>query len=262
MNLKKQYDAFQLDVSLNLVPGRITGLIGKNGSGKTTIYKILMGLVKNEGEALSLDKKEMVAVWNESGFNSLFTPKDCKKILQAIYPHFDEGAYSQRLKQLDLPENKPIKQFSTGMKAKLKICIVTSVGAKHLLLDEPTSGLDSLARRELSDLLQDYMETREDASILISSHISSDLESLCDDFYLLEEGKILLHEDTDVLLSNYALLEVDDPSKLDTSYILKEKDHVYLTNQKQYYAENMSGVALRNAHFDELLEWMVQGENV
>lgn len=106
------------------------------------------------------------------------------------------------------------------------------------------------------------METREDASILISSHISSDLESLCDDFYLLEEGKILLHEDTDVLLSNYALLEVDDPSELDTSYILKEKDHVYLTNQKQYYAENMSGVALRNAHFDELLEWMVQGENV
>lgn len=110
MNLKKQYDAFQLDVSLNLVPGRITGLIGKNGSGKTTIYKILMGLVKNEGEALSLDKKEMVAVWNESGFNSLFTPKDCKKILQAIYPHFDEGAYSQRLKQLDLKIN-PLNNF-------------------------------------------------------------------------------------------------------------------------------------------------------
>ena len=106
--------------------------------------------------------------------------------------------------------DKQIKDFSTGMKAKLKALVAISHNAQLLILDEPTAGLDVIARDELLDMLREFLEEDDERSILISSHISSDLESLCDDLYMIHDGKIILHEDTDILLSNYALLKVDD----------------------------------------------------
>ena len=116
----------------------------------------------------------------------------------------------KQVQSFQLPLDKKIKEFSTGMKAKLKVLVAISHDAKLLILDEPTAGLDVIARDELLEMLREFMEIDDNRSILISSHISSDLESLCDDIYMIHEGKIIMHEDTDVLLSDYAILKVDE----------------------------------------------------
>ena len=151
------------------------------------------------------------------------------------------------------------------MKAKLKVLVAVSHRAKLLIMDEPTAGLDVIARDELLEMLREFMEKDESLSILISSHISSDLESLCDDLYMIHQGRIILHEDTDVLLSDYALLKVDDQqySMLDKQFILRSKRETYgyscLTNQKQYYMENYPKIVVEKGSIDELITMMVRG---
>ena len=151
------------------------------------------------------------------------------------------------------------------MKAKLKLLAAISHDAKLLILDEPTAGLDVIARDELLELLREFMEQDEERSVLISSHISGDLESLCDDLYMIQDGKIVLHEDTDVLLSEYALLKVDEEQyeKLDKQYILRVKKETYgyscLTNQKQFYIENFPKIAIEKGTVDEVISLMVRG---
>lgn len=142
-----------------------------------------------------------------------------------IYEKFDKYFFLEQVKKYNLPLNKKIKEFSTGMKAKLKVLVAISHHAKLLILDEPTAGLDVIARDELLELLREFMEKEEDRAILISSHISSDLETLCDDLYMIHDGKIILHEDTDVLLGDYALLKLDDTQyhTLDKQYLLRSK---------------------------------------
>ncbi|HAR1608494.1 TPA: ABC transporter ATP-binding protein, partial [Enterococcus faecium] len=167
--------------------------------------------------------------------------------------------------KFQLPRNKRIKDFSTGMKAKVKVLVAVSHNAKLLILDEPTAGLDVIARDELLEMLRDFIEKGEERSILISSHISSDLETLCDDLYMIHQGKVIMHEDTDVLLSDYALLKVDEEeySKLDRQYILRTKKESYgyscLTNQKQYYAENYPQMAIEKGNIDEVITMMIRG---
>ena len=152
------------------------------------------------------------------------------------------------------------------MKAKLKVLVAISHGAKLLILDEPTAGLDVIARDELLDMLREFLEEDDERSILISSHISSDLESLCDDLYMIHDGKIILHEDTDILLSNYALLKVDDKQyeALDKSYILRAKKESYgyscLTNERQYYLENYPNITIEAGSIDELITMMIRGK--
>lgn len=129
-------------------------------------------------------------------------------------------------------------------------------------IDEPTVGLDVIARDEVLNMLREYMEENESSSILISSHISSDLESLCDDFYMIHAGKIILHEDTDVLLSDYAVLKVSEEEyeKLDQQYLIKIRKEAYgyrcLTNQKQFYMENYPDIVIENGKLDDLVVMM------
>ena len=147
------------------------------------------------------------------------------------------------------------------MNRKLQILAALSHDAKLLILDEPTAGLDVVAREQILNMLREYMETP-DRSILISSHISSDLESLCDDFYMIHAGKIILHEDTDVLLSDYAVLKVaeEEYEKLDQQYLIKIRKEAYgyrcLTNQKQFYMENYPDVVIENGKIDDLVVMM------
>lgn len=154
------------------------------------------------------------------------------------------------------------------MKAKLKILAAVSHDAQLLILDEPTAGLDVIARDELLDLLREFMEQKEDRSILISSHISDDLESLCDDLYMIHGGKIILHEDTDLLLSDYAVLKAEEAQfrRLDRQYLLRWKKEPYgyscLTNQKQYYLENYPDVAIEQGSIDRVITMMIRGEKI
>ena len=154
------------------------------------------------------------------------------------------------------------------MKAKLKVLAAVSHRAELLLLDEPTAGLDVIARDELLDILRDFMERNENGSILISSHISSDLETLCDDLYMIHEGKIILHEDTDILLSGYALLKVSDAQyeALDKRFLLRVRKEGYgyccLTDQKQYYVDNYPAAVIEKGTIDEVITMMIRGDKL
>ena len=155
--------------------------------------------------------------------------------------------------------------LSGGERTRLAMIKLLLEPVNLLILDEPTAGLDVIARDELLEMLREFLEKDEERSILISSHISSDLESLCDDLYMIHQGKVIMHEDTDVLLSDYALLKVDEEeySKLDRQYILRTKKESYgyscLTNQKQYYAENYPQMAIEKGNIDEVITMMIRG---
>lgn len=274
--VKKQYKTFSLDCSLTLEEGQITGLIGPNGAGKSTAFKSILGLIKpDEGsirvfgkavEKLSdAEREEIGVVFTDSGFSGYLMVRDLVPIMKSMYSKFNEEKFVSQCKHFDIPMDKKIKEFSTGMKAKLKVLTAMSHEAKLLILDEPTVGLDVIARDELLDLLRAYME-KNDCAILISSHISSDLEGLCDDLYMIHDGKVVLHEETDVLLDEYAVLKVtkEQYEKLDKQYILRKKLENYgyrcLTNQKQFYLENYPQITVEKGNIDDTIVMMLQGQ--
>lgn len=276
-HLKKQYKNFTLDCSLKVKPGAITALVGQNGAGKSTTFKAILGLIRADGGSVNIlgkdlshftpkDKAELGVVLSDSGFNGCFTLADVLPILNNTYTSFDAACFTEQAKRLQLPFDKKISEFSNGMKATLKVLVAVSHHAKLLLLDEPTAGLDVIARDELLEVLRDFMEQDAERAILISSHISSDLETLCDDVYFIHEGKILLHEDMDVLLSDYALLKVDAQqfSQLDAQYLLRTKQEAYgyccLTSQKQYYKENYPQIVMENGSIDSVITMMIRGQ--
>ena len=276
-HLKKNYDNFSLDCSLEVMQGCVTGLIGQNGAGKSTTFKAILGLISIGGGKVTIlgkdlqrftpeDKENLGVVLSDSGFSGYLTIKDIVPVLKKMYRNFDDSFFMEQVNRVQLPFNKKIKDFSTGMKAKLKVLVAISHNAKLLILDEPTAGLDVIARDELLEMLREFMEKDEERSILISSHISSDLETLCDDLYMIHEGTIILHEDTDVLLSDYALLKVEAEqySKLDKQFILRSKKETYgyscLTNQKLYYMDNYPKIAVEKGTIDEVITMMIRGQ--
>lgn len=274
-NLKKQYQNFSLDCSMVVQPGCITGLVGRNGAGKSTTLKTVLGLVRMDSGSVELlgkdisslqeqDRQKLGVVLSDSGFSEYLSVRDITRILKAMYEQYDHDWFLQQCGHFELPLDQKIKEFSTGMKAKLKVLAALCHHASLLLLDEPTVGLDVVVRDELLDLLRTYMEEDENRSIVISSHISSDLENLCDDFYMIHQGEIILHEETDVLLSDYALLKVDEAvyAKLDRQYIVRSRQESYgyrcLTNQRQYYLENYPDLVMEKGNIDDLVLMMTE----
>lgn len=276
--ITKQYGNFQLNCSLEVPVGQITGFVGPNGAGKSTTLKAILGLIstdsgsiqihgKNIEELSASDKQDLGVVLADSGFSGYFTVEDIYRIMSQMYPKFQKAEFRNRCEQSKLPMKKPIKEFSTGMRAKLHLLLAMSHEARLLILDEPTVGLDVITREEMLDLLRDYMEPG-NRSILISSHISSDLEHLCDDLYMISDGKIILHEDTDVLLSDYGTLKVTENQyhMLEKRYILKKKKDAYgyscLTNKIQYYKENAPELVAEKGTIDDVITLMIRGERV
>lgn len=223
---------------------------------------------KNIKDITPEDKEQIGIVLADSGFSRYLTVQDIKEILKNMYTEFDEQSFLDNLQKYQLPIDKKLDQFSVGMRAKLKLIIAISHKAKLLILDEPTAGLDVMARNEMLDMLRDYMEEDEERSILISSHISSDLETLCDDIYMINEGNIILHEETDKLLSNYAILKVKEEqfNQLDPQYLLQTKKESYgyacLTDQKQFYIENYPDIVVEKGTIDQIITILIQGVSV
>ena len=278
-DLKKSYDLFHLDVSFEIPRGCIIGLIGANGAGKSTIFKGILDLISVDGGTIEIfgkdyktlsnkDKENLGVVLAESGFSSYLTVQDVTKILDSMYSQFDKTMFFDYCERYDLPLKKQIKEFSTGMKAKLKILTAISHKAEFLLLDEPTTGLDVLAREDLLSMLREYMEENENRTILISSHISTDLEGLCDDLYMIDSGKVVLHEEIDTLLGQYGLLKIssDQYDTLDKNYLLRKKRESWgyscLTNQKQFYLENYPSYTMEKGNIDEVITMMIKGETI
>lgn len=268
--LTKHYPDFTLNVTMELPAGRVTGIVGRNGAGKSTTIKAILGLISPESGSVTVlgtsaenltaaEKEKMGVAFAESGFSGYLTVEAVNHILKKTYRRYDEDFFLRQVKEQQLPLKKPIHQFSTGMKAKLRVLVALSHDADLLILDEPTSGLDVLARNDILDLLRAYMTEKDTRSMLITSHISGDLEGLCDDIYLIHNGEVLLHEETDVLLGSYAVLKAREAQfeTLDKSYLLKTKKTSYgwdcLTNEKQYYVDNYPDIIVEKGGIDEVL---------
>ena len=225
--LCKSYEGFRLEnFSLNLPKGSILGLAGENGAGKSTIIKLIMnaeerdaGSVKVLGtECTSPEfndlKNDIGIVLDEANFPTVLTPKMICRVMESTYKNWNSTQYFDYVRRFALPEDKKFKDFSRGMKMKLAIAAALSHNAKLLVLDEATGGLDPLVRDEILDILNDFTRD-EEHSILMSSHIVSDIEKICDYFAFIHQGRLLLFGEKDEILSEYAVTKVSEEELCD-----------------------------------------------
>lgn len=219
--LRKKYKDFELkDINLSLQKGMIMGFIGENGAGKTTTIKAILNLINptsGEINIFGLDnkkeeekiKEDIGVVLDDSFLSEYLNAEDINKIMKNIYKNWDEKLFFEYIEKFKLPRKQMPKEFSSGMKMKLKIATAISHKPKLLILDEPTSGLDPVARNEILDIFQEFIENGEN-SILVSSHITSDLEHIADYITFINEGKIVLSKERDGLLEKYGLAKCSE----------------------------------------------------
>lgn len=269
--LTKAYRDFTLDgLSFELPEGCILGLVGENGAGKTTTMRLLLGMTKPDGgeasvlgTAISADltpvKEELGVVLDEPGIPWCMTAQQAGKMLAGLYKSWDAAAYDALLKKLTVPVNKPYQELSRGNRMKLGIAMALAHHPKLLLLDEPTSGLDPVVRDEVVSLLSDFTR-EEDHAILISSHIVSDLEKLCDYIAFLHRGKLMLLEEKDRLLEEYAFLRCEgaELEKLDPAAVIGKKESPYGVSAIVRRDALPAGAALSPVTLEELFVFMVK----
>ena len=269
--VQKTYPGFTLGpIDLTLPGGTVCGLIGENGAGKSTTIKLILDMIDREvgtvklfgrEEITPLAKADIGVVMGGEGIPTCLTAPQVGQVMAGIYPNWDTDAYTELCRRFDLPENKRYGDYSTGMKMKQCLAVAFSHHPKLLLLDEATSGLDPVVRDELIDLLLDFVRD-ENHAILISSHIVSDLEKLCDTIAFLHKGRLLLCEDKDTLREEYALWH-------GTAAQLEELAPDVVVSQRvtPYGAEALvkrdgvpTGSTLTPVSIEELFVLMVKGE--
>lgn len=241
-NVCKTYPGFRLDdLTLMLPEGCILGLIGENGAGKSTTIRLILNMIRKDGGDISVLGKEIVkdtdlpkedigVVLDEVGIPECLTVSQIENVMKNVFRNWDSREFHRITAKFSLPDGKPFKDFSRGMKMKTGIAVALSHHAKLLILDEATGGLDPVARDEVVEMLNDF--TRDEThSILISSHIVSDLEKLCDYVAFLHKGKLMLCEEKDVLKDRYGSVRMtaEDADRLDRSAVLFRKDTPYGT---------------------------------
>ncbi len=230
--LKKQYEDFVLkDVNIKVKQGTIMGFIGENGAGKSTTLKAMLNITGRDAGTvkilgMNIDENEIAikqkigVVLDECHYNDTFTPKAISSFLKGVYKNWDKEMYYNYLKKFKLPEKKIIKEFSRGMKMKLCIAIALSHHPELLILDEATSGLDPVVRNEILDVFFEYIQD-ENHSIIMSSHITTDIERICDYVTFIHQGEIVFSDNKDEILEKYGLLHCSKEiyDKLDRQYI-------------------------------------------
>jgi ABC-2 type transport system ATP-binding protein len=246
------------------------GLVGENGAGKSTTVKLILGMLQRDSgtvtvygrdnrEDIALLKEDIGTVLDEVGLPECLTVRQIGAVMKNIYRRWDEKEFSRLTAKLALPQNKPFKEFSRGMKMKLGIAIALSHNCKLLILDEATSGLDPVVRDEILDMFIDF--TRDEAhSILISSHIVSDLEKLCDYVAFLHKGKLLLCEEKDRLLEQYGLIRctADALQQLPENAVLRRKENPYGTEALVLRSAVPEGIGVSPISMEELFVFMVK----
>ena len=215
-NLTKKYkDAGIENINFNVPKGSIVGLIGRNGAGKTTIIKTILDITKKDsGEVIILDdntfsiktRNDIGVVFDGDTFHDSLNIIKLNKILKNIYKDWNEEKYFNYANNMKLPLNKKFKQFSKGMKMKYAISVAFSHHSMLLILDEATGGLDPIMRDEILDMFLDFIQDEEN-SILVSSHITSDLEKVADYIVFIHKGKLVFSKSKDELLENYGILK-------------------------------------------------------
>lgn len=270
-NLTKSYPGFTLDsLNLTLPGGCIMGLIGENGAGKSTTIKLILDMIhkdsgsiailgRDNGDHIEQTKEDVGVVLDEVGIPECLTVGQVGHVMQHTFRNWDGSEYARLVRKLALPDRKPFKEFSRGMKMKLGIAIAMSHHSRLLILDEATSGLDPVARDEVVEMLADF--TRDEShSILISSHIVSDLERLCDYVAFLHRGKLLLCEEKDVLLAEYGLIHctAEELQALPPDAVRHKKVNAYGVEAMVKRSAVPSGIAISPISMEELFVFMVK----
>lgn len=228
--LTKKYDGFTLDnISFNVPKGSIMGFIGQNGAGKTTTIKALLNIIKSDNgsiKMLGLDnsqheheiKEQLAAVFDELPFHDEFTAKNLSVMFSGLYKGWDDAKFNEYLDRFQLPSRKKVGKLSKGMKMKLQIATALSHGAKLLIMDEATTGLDPVVRNEILDIFLEYLQD-DTNSILMSSHITTDLEKVADSVTFIDKGKLLISGYKDDILDTHGVIKC---SKADYKEIAAE----------------------------------------
>lgn len=276
-NLNKTYSGFQLkDINFTVPKGSIVGFIGENGAGKTTTLKTILNLIGRDSgtiEMMGMDtikeekkiKENIGVVLDGCNFHDNLKTADISKMMGSIYKNWKPEIFKSYLVQFKLPQNKIIKTFSQGMKMKLQIGVALSHDPKFLILDEATSGLDPIVREEILDVFMDFIQD-EEHSILISSHITSDLDKIADYIVLIHQGEILLNEEKEVLMDRMGSLKCgpEDFNKLDKNAYMRYRKNVFgyevLVRDKQGMKKKYPDAIVDGVSIEEIMLFYIKGD--
>ena len=241
-NVTKDYGDFKLDnVNLSVTKGSICGFIGQNGAGKTTTISLILDIIKRDagdiqvfGENIlenpTAIKERIGVVFDEMGFHDFMTATQISKMMANIYKNWDEAVFFDYLEKFSLPRKKRCGAFSRGMRMKLQIAVAMSHGAELLIMDEPTSGLDPIVRNEILQIFQEFV-MEENHTILLSSHITTDLERIADEVVFINKGKIVLAGNKDEILETHGLMKCkkNDLTGIDEKDIISTRPSAFCT---------------------------------
>lgn len=276
--LTKKYSNFVLDnISFSIPSGSIVGLIGENGAGKSTTINSILGLIKKDSGKITVlghdidtfdcaMKEKIGVVFDGSNFSEELTPAKLSKVLRDIYSSWEQSYFNRLLDQLNIPATKKIKTFSKGMKMKLSIAVAFAHHPQLLILDEATSGLDPIVRDDILDMFLEFVQD-EEHSILVSSHITSDLEKVADYIVFIHAGKIIFCEPKDELLEHYGIIKCgaslfDAIDKNDImTYRKQDYEWQVLVANREKVAKKYPKVMVIPATIDEIMLLYVKGEN-
>lgn len=276
-NLEKRYQDFNLNkINITVPKGKIVGFIGKNGSGKTTTIKAILNLINcDKGKILIFNqphnklnknaKEQIGIVLDDSFFSPILTAWDINTLMKRFYHNWNETLYFNYLKDFKIPINQPLKEFSNGMKMKVKVLCAICHEPKLLILDEPTNGLDPIFRYEILDIFTKFVSNKEN-SILMTTHITSDLEYIADQFIFIDEGKIILDIAKDTLDNDYGIIELNKSETLpkeieyEKRINFKNKNLILITNKKELLKKNPN-INIRKPNIEELMLLLIKGEN-
>ena len=272
--ITKKYDGFTLDnVNFDVPKGSIMGFIGQNGAGKSTTIRSLLNIIPVDGGEINLlgldhikDEKEIkeriAVVFDELPFHDVFNAKDMSRIFEGIYPKWNRNEYMRYLDRFQLPRKKKIGEFSKGMKMKLQIACALSHEAELLVMDEPTSGLDPVVRDEILRIFMEYLEDGE-RSILMSSHITSDLEKIADSITYIDRGKILLSGYKDEILESHGVIKCskEQLAEIDPADIVSARVNAFgaevMVSDREKASYKYSGLMLDPTSLEEIMLYYV-----
>lgn len=273
--IHKQYPQFLLDkINFELPEGAIMGLIGENGAGKSTTMRIILGMAQADSGSVSIfghegvteqDRAQIGVVFDELPFNQTLFVSHLGKVMQGIYPNWDQQAYEEYLARFRLPDKKELKDFSRGMKMKLSLAVAMSHHARLLILDEPTSGLDPVVRAEILDLFLEFISDGK-RSILVSSHMTGDLERIADYITLIHQGRVILSKNKDELIYGYGIARADRQTlaAVDSSLVEAIQDGPYgsqaLINDRVRFEREYPDILLDRLNLDEMMVMLCRNE--
>lgn len=275
-HLSKKYDGFALqDISLTVPKGCIMGFIGQNGAGKTTTIRSILNMMPLDSGIIHVlgydhEKEECKAkehigfVFDEMGFHKVLNATDLNKMFRNIYKNWDETAFFQNLERFGLPKKKAVGKFSRGMQMKLQIAVALSHQAKLLIMDEPTSGLDPVVRNEILDIFLEFVQN-EEHTILLSSHITSDLERIADYITFIDQGKILLSGERISILEDHGMIKCkkEEVAKIPSEYIVGKRVSQFsvevLVKEKKRCIQECPEFLMEKVSLDEIMIFYISG---